>query len=69
MARILVGETELDVSEDAEEILARIVDSRDGLRHGSGAIVAPPGWVSLSQLGLGAPVFVQVSRIGYVREG
>ncbi len=69
MARILLDETEIDVAEDVEEILARIVDSRDGLRHGSGAIVAPPGWVSLTQIGLGDPIFVQVSRIGCVREG
>lgn len=68
MAHILFGQTEVEVREEVEEILARIVDSRDGLRHGSGAIVAPPGWVSLTQVGLGEPIFVQVSQIGYVRE-
>jgi hypothetical protein len=68
MAIILLDETEIEVSEEAEEILTRIVNSRDGLRTGSGVIVAPPGWVSLTQPGLGEPIYVQVAHIGYVRE-
>jgi hypothetical protein len=67
MARILLGETEIEVREDVEETLKRIVDARDGLRRGSGAIVAPPGWVILTAADT-SEIYVQVARIGYVRE-
>jgi hypothetical protein len=40
VARILLDETEIDVSEDVEDILNRIVNSRDGLRRGGGAVNA-----------------------------
>lgn len=69
MARILLDETEIEVAEDVEDILNRIVNSRDGLRRGSGAIVAPPGWVIVTALGSGDEIYLQVARIGYVREG
>jgi hypothetical protein len=68
MARILLGESEIDVSEDAEDILNRIVNSRDGVRRGSGAIVAPPGWVIVTASDTGDPIYVQVARIACVRE-
>jgi hypothetical protein len=68
MARILLDQTEVDVSEDVDDVLNRIVNSRDGLRHGSGKILAPAGWVSLTASDSGDSIFVQVSRIGCVRE-
>jgi hypothetical protein len=68
MARILLDGTEIDVSEDVEDTLGRIVNSRDGLRHGSGAIVAPAGWVTLTSADTGEALYVQVARIGFVRE-
>jgi hypothetical protein len=68
MARILLDETEIDVIEEVEEILSRIVNSRDGLRRGSGAIVAPPGWVTLTASPTGEQIYIQVSRIAFVRE-
>jgi hypothetical protein len=68
MARILLDESEIEVAEDVEEILAAIVNARDGLRRGSGAILAPPGWVRLTQPGLGETIYIQVSHVGYVRE-
>lgn len=67
MARILLGETEIEVSEDVEETLNRIVNARDGLRRGSGAIVAPPGWVILTAPD-SSEIYVQVARVAYVRE-
>ncbi|MGD1057387.1 MAG: hypothetical protein ABR992_08235 [Solirubrobacteraceae bacterium] len=67
MARILLDEAEIDVAEDVEETLKRIVDARDGLRRGNGAIVAPPGWVILTATD-GSDIYVQVARIAYVRE-
>jgi hypothetical protein len=67
MGRILLDDTEIEVSEDVEEILNRVVKSRDGVRHGSGRIVAPPGWVTLSAPDTGE-IYVQVARIGYVHE-
>lgn len=68
MGRILLDEIELQVSEDAGDILARIVNARDGLRLGSGSIIAPPGWVVLTAID-GEPVYIQVANISYVREG
>jgi hypothetical protein len=68
MARIVLDETEIEVAEDVEEILNRIVNSRDGLRRGSGAIVAPPGWVVMTASGGSEEIYVQVARIAYVRE-
>jgi hypothetical protein len=67
MARILLDATEVDVAEDVEEILNRIVNSRDGLRLGSGTIIAPPGWVHLTAMVTEEPIYVQVARIGFVR--
>jgi hypothetical protein len=67
MAHILLDETEIEVAEDAEGALNRIVNARDGLRRGNGAIVAPPGWVSLTAAD-GSDIYVQVARIAYVRE-
>jgi hypothetical protein len=67
MARILLGETEIEVVEDVEEALSRIVNARDGLRRSNGAIVAPPGWVTLTAADT-SEIYVQVARIGYVRE-
>ncbi len=68
MARILLDETEIEVAEDVEDVLGRIVNARDGLRRGSGAIIAPPGWVTLTASGTGEEMYVQVARIAYVRE-
>jgi hypothetical protein len=67
MARILLDETEVEVAEEVEEILNRVVNSRDGLRRGSGAIVAPPGWVVLTAPNTGE-IYIQVARIAYIRE-
>jgi hypothetical protein len=68
MARILLDGTEVDVAEDVEDTLGRIVNSRDGLRLGSGTIVAPPGWVTLTAADTGDALYVQVARIDCVRE-
>jgi hypothetical protein len=68
MARIFIDETEIEVAEDVEEVLSRVVNAKDGLRRGSGAIIAPPGWVTLTASGVGEEIYVQVARIAYVRE-
>ncbi len=68
MTRVLLDETEITVSEDVDEVLSRIVNSRDGIRRGSGAIVAPPGWVTVTASDSGGEMYVQVAHIGYVRE-
>lgn len=67
MARILLDDSEIEVAEDTGEVLARVVNARDGLRNGNGAIIAPSGWVGLSDPITDEPVYVQVSRIGFVR--
>jgi hypothetical protein len=68
MARILLDESEIEVAEEVEEVLTAIISAKDGLRHSSGAILAPPGWVRLTQPGLGGTIYIQVSHLGYVRE-
>jgi hypothetical protein len=67
MARIQLGESELEVAEEVEEILTAIVSAKDGLRHSSGAILAPPGWIRLTESGLGETLYIQVSRVSFVR--
>lgn len=67
MARILLGEAEINVAEDVEDTLNRIVNARDGLRRGNGAIMAPAGWVILTADD-GSDIYVQVTRIACVRE-
>ncbi len=67
MARVLFDDTEIEVAQDIGEILARIVNARDGLRDGSGAIIAPGGWVGLTDPITDEPIYVQVAKIGFVR--
>jgi len=69
MASILFDQAAIDVSEDAEEVLNRVANSRDGLRRGNGTIIAPAGWIVLSDAVTGGALYVQVGRVGYVREG
>jgi hypothetical protein len=69
MARVFLDGTEIDVTEDVEDILNRIVNSRDGLRRGSGELVAPPGWMMVTEPHSGDPIYIQVARIGYVSAG
>jgi len=68
MAIVEISRSEVSVSESVEQILARITSAKDGIRTSSGTIVAPAGWVLLSAEDSGEPVYVQVSRIGYVAE-
>jgi hypothetical protein len=68
MGRILIDSKELEVSEDLETILAHIASSKDGVRLGSGVIVAPKGWIVLTAPETGEPIYVQVARIAYVRK-
>lgn len=66
MARILFDQAQLDVTEDVEEVLNRVVNSRDGLRRGNGSIIAPAGWVVLTEADSDTPIYVQVGRVGDV---
>jgi hypothetical protein len=68
MTRILFDHGPLYVAEEVEDVLNRIVNSRDGLRQGSGAIVAPAGWIVLTEADTDKQIYVQVSRVGYVCE-
>jgi len=66
MASIVFDRLTLEVSEDVEEILSRVVNSRDGLRNGNGAILAPAGWVVLTHADTGEDLYVQVARLDCV---
>ena len=67
MASILFDQAALSVSEDVDEVLSRVVNARDGLRRGNGSILAPAGWIVLTEIGSDEPIYVQVTRVGYVR--
>ena len=68
MARILLGGRETSVAEEVDDVLARIVASKDGIRNPGGIILAPPGWLALTAADTDDPIFVQTEHIGYVRE-
>ncbi len=68
MAQILLGVNEMSVDEGKEDVLSRIVASKDGLRSGSGAILAPPGWMVLTASGTGEQIYFQTVHIAWVRD-
>jgi hypothetical protein len=68
MARILLGGCETSVFERADEVLSRIVASRDGIRNRNDTLVAPPGWVLLTAGDTGDDLYVPTDHIAYVRE-
>jgi hypothetical protein len=68
MARILLGGTETSVSEEVGEVLALVVQSKDGIRNTSGTILAPPGWVKLTAADTGDRIYVHAEHIALVRE-
>jgi|HubBroStandDraft_1064217.scaffolds.fasta_scaffold1676309_1 hypothetical protein len=68
MARILVGGTETSVAEEMSDVLALVVQSKDGIRNTSGTILAPSGWLKLTAADSGDQMYVQAEHIGYVRE-
>jgi hypothetical protein len=68
MALILLGEQETRVAESVEDVLIRIVASKDGLRSSQGTILAPPGWITLRAFDTGEPIYIQAAHVGQVRE-
>jgi hypothetical protein len=68
MALVLLGDTATSVAEGMEEVLSRIVASKDGLRSGTGTIVAPPGWITLTDSDTGDPIYIQTAHIRSVSE-
>jgi hypothetical protein len=68
MARIVLDSKDISVSEDVEEVLSRIVASRDGIRRPDGVITAPPGWMTLTEAASGDDIYVQVDRLSFLRE-
>ena len=68
MARVMFDQVEIDVSEDVDEVLKRVVNSRDGLRRPNGSIIAPAGWILLTEPTTDKPIYLQVGRVSYVCE-
>lgn len=68
MALVLLGDTATSVAEGMEDVLSRIVASKDGLRSASGTIVAPPGWIALTASDTGDPVYIQTVHVRSVSE-
>jgi hypothetical protein len=69
MASIVFDRLTLEVSEEVEEVLSRVVNSKDGLRNGNGAILAPAGWMILTDADTGGDLYVQVARLDCVHGG
>jgi hypothetical protein len=67
MTVMLVGDSEIDVSEQVDEVLMAMQAAKDGVRSANGKIVVPPGWLVLTASDSGEPVFIQISRVGYLR--
>jgi hypothetical protein len=68
MARIVLDGRDINVTEDVEEVLARIVASRDGIRKGNGTITAPAGWMTLTESSSDEEIYIQVDRLTFLRE-
>ncbi|MHB8242036.1 MAG: hypothetical protein ACYDHN_08600 [Solirubrobacteraceae bacterium] len=67
MTVMLVGDSEVDVSEEVDAVLMAMQAAKDGVRGANGKIIVPPGWLVLTDSDSGEPIYVQISRVGYVR--
>ncbi len=68
MALIQIEGTEIHVAESLEVVLSRLVAAKDGIRAPSGAILAPSGWLTLTDAITHDEIYLQTSRLGYLRE-
>jgi hypothetical protein len=67
MTVMLVGDSEVEVSEDVDAVLMAIQAAKDGVRSANGKIVVPPGWLVLTDSDSGETIFIQISRVAYLR--
>ena len=68
MALIQIDGTEIDIEEDIEVALGRLAAAHDGIRRSDGSIVAPAGWMTVTDAVTGDEIFVQANRVGYLRD-
>jgi hypothetical protein len=69
MTRLILGNTELEVSEDFENILQRISHASENGPTVGGMRVLPAGWMIARPSELEEDVYIQTSTISYVRRG
>jgi hypothetical protein len=69
MARILLGDKELEVAEDFENVLQRIAHAEANGPQIGGRRVLPAGWMILRAIEFDEDVFVQTSTVSFVRKG
>ncbi len=67
MTVMLVGDSEVDVSEEVDAVLMAMQAAKDGVRSANGKIIVPPGWLVLTDSDSDEPIYIQISRVGYVR--
>jgi hypothetical protein len=67
MARILLGDTELEVVERLEDILSRISHAETNGPTVGGREVLPPGWMTARAAQFDDDVYIHTSTISYVR--
>jgi hypothetical protein len=69
MTRILLGDRELEVVEDFENVLQRIAYAETNGPQIGGLRVLPAGWMIVRAVEFDEDVFVQTSTVSYVRKG
>jgi hypothetical protein len=70
MPRILLGDKELEVAEDFDEILSRINIAQGQGPTIAGVRVLPSGWILVRAVEFGGEeIPIQTSAISYVRQG
>ena len=67
MARILLGDRELEVAESYENLLQRIAHAESKGPQVGGRQVLPAGWMTVGAVEFGDDIYVQTSAISYVR--
>jgi hypothetical protein len=67
MARILLGDRELEVVESYENLLQRIAHAESEGPQVGGRPVLPAGWMTVGSIEFGDDIYVQTSAISYVR--
>jgi len=69
MTRILLGDRELEVAEDFENVLQRISHAATNGPQVGGQRVLPAGWMIVRAVEFDDDVYVQTSTVSYVRKG
>jgi hypothetical protein len=68
MTRILLGDKELEVAEDFDNVLSRIAHAETNGPTVGGLRVLPAGWMTVRAIQFEEDVYIQTSAISYIRK-